>query len=187
MRSKSSDPARPAPSKTASQRTANSAQSPLPAGKNPPKYLKEDYRPYQCPSEKVKCNAYNATWNYGVASSLWGYHVPAHKMSTLTYYGANSNTIYMGDSVPAGDGTTEVHTTPYYSGATGWMIGYVWNKMFYPWDEASSSPFFRHSAKTGNFLFFDGHAGNLGGIPCWNKKYWSPRFSGGKFQRYGEW
>ena len=152
------------------------------------KYVKEDFRLYQCPSEKVKCQAFNQTWNYGVAGSLWGYHIPAHKMSTLIYYGAGSNTIYFGDSVPAADGTATDHIEqPYYPNASGWMIGYTWNNLFWPWGDATGSPFFRHSAKTANFLFFDGHAGSLGGIPCWNKKYWSPRISGGKFQRYGEW
>ena len=151
-------------------------------------YVKNDYRLYQCPSEKVKCNSNNATWSYGVANSSWGWHIPAQKISTLTYYGANSDTIYMGDSVPAADGTDTVHTIPYYSGAAGWLIGFPWSKKFYPWGDAGSSPFFRHSAKTGNFLFFDGHARSLGSTPCRNKKYWSPYLTTtGVFQRYGEW
>ena len=127
---------------------------------------------FTCPSEGVKpvfskddinkC----LTMNYGWRADVFGLTptgdtIGYATLSSLSKLGANSDTIFAGDTAPQQD----KNGNQAYNGkgaAHSMSIGSKDSTLPYPFNTTDSElPYARHSQKA-NFLFFDGHAGSLG-------------------------
>ncbi len=154
--------------------------------------LVSDRKVVQCPTENVSAQVEYGTLNtycYGINSFTFGSSVLyARKIATLLNYKAGSNTIYVGDSVPVAKSNTDA-TRPYpdFDKDGAYFIQSTVGYLGYPLDVSYASPFFRHSSKSANFCFFDGHVSSLRTGEGFNKLYWSPYSYKKLIYSYGTW
>lgn len=159
----------------------------------------------QCPSEIIPARLEDKmlnsmtndsrTWSYGISyktlgltRNATGVNRAVMKSSELMRFGANSNTICFGDSVPARR-TADDATKPYPVSDGGYIIEPRGGGHYPIAINAYAPTYLRHSLKA-NFSFFDGHVGALNNTQLLDTRYWSPYSSNSEarnLKRYGEW
>ena len=133
---------------------------------------------FQCPSEQNK-----ARWdilescNYGMNYYSFGGLNNSRRVSTMHRLGANSDTIWVGDSVPNDPPSTWKDMYPVSKGGN-YRIQLPLGLPFPINAEQSNSPMFRHNARTANFLFWDGSARKLAVMDSRQFKHWAPTTRG---------
>ena len=134
---------------------------------------------FQCPSEQNK-----AQWSilescvYGMNHCSFGSLNVGRRVSTMHRLGANSNTIWVGDSVPNDSLSTYKDIYPNTKGSNH-KIQMPSGGMPFPLStDQSNSPHFRHNSRTANFLFWDGSARKLSVNESQMRKHWAPTTRG---------
>ena len=153
---------------------------------------------FQCASESVKADLIDTTdpsvgnerfqtMSYGMNWRSFGHYKP-HKLSTMTAHGANSQTLYIADSVPLRKVYNNAEKP--YPVTNSWDAYFIQISTPYPISTTGYYPAFARHGMRVNALFFTGNAGAIAGTELdKNKRYWSPIQQGanGPFQKYLEW
>lgn len=134
---------------------------------------------FQCPGEQNK-----ARWdimescNYGMNHFSFGALNTSRRVATMHRLGANSDTIWIGDSVPNDSLSTYKDAYPVSKGGN-YRIQLPSGGLPFPINaEQSNSPMFRHNGRTANFLFWDGSARKLAVMDSRQFKHWAPTTRG---------
>ena len=135
---------------------------------------------FQCPSEQNKFRwAIKESCCYGMNHYTFGGLNEGRKVALLQKLGANSDTIWVGDSVPNDSQSTYTASYPDSKGGNYRIQMPTGVVMPFPIStDMSNSPHFRHNPRSANFLFFDGSARKLAVKESFLYKYWAPTTRG---------